>query len=94
MSIAFNFALRNLLKFPFSSVGNLGSFSEHTVPPLNTCDLLTPITESEMFASHHLSHLLTPSSFPPRKPVKSVAWEPQAKILWGLSRVCPLFAIA
>lgn len=94
MSIAFNFPLRNLLKSLFSWLGNLGNFPEHTVPPLNTSNLLTPITESEMFTSPHLSHLITPSSLPPRKPVKSVAWEPQAKVLWGLSRVCPFFAIA
>lgn len=41
-----------------------------------------------MFASFCLSHLIAPSSFPPRKPVKSAAWGLEAKILWGISKVC------
>lgn len=36
----------------------------------NTSHLITMIAESEMFANYCLSHLLTPSSLPPREPVK------------------------
>lgn len=50
---------------------------------LNTSNLITLIGESEMFASFCLSHLITPSSFPPREPVRSVAWGGCGQKIWG-----------
>lgn len=81
------------LKFPFFLSGQLWKFLQNTLCLLDTSNLITLITESELFASFCLSHLITPSSLPPRKPVKSAAWGLQAKILWGISEVCSLSAI-
>lgn len=94
MSTALNLALRNLkfsVFFFFFEWVALEISLEHIVL-LNTCNLITLITESEMFASSCLSHLTTPGSFPPRKPVKSAAWGPLAKF-YGESLKCVLFVL-